>query len=353
MQQPNGSPGAGGLASPVSRLPADARRLTLLVGSPRSGTTWLAKILDTRDDVLYLHEPLRRIRDAAPGSALRRLTEGEPLGPSDRPAILADLAALQVACARPPFFPKRFRAWPTGALRLAWATSGLAGVGPALFRNLYRVHPSAGYDLLVKEVDWHPGLTGVDRLNPDYLVVLVRHPCAVVCSRLTGIRLGVMPEHDRTTWLALNRGRAEAAGFTAQDVVRMSPCEFYALEWLLENLYYRSTGAARVRCRTVVFEELCREPLKVAAELFDFLGWEMGERTRRFIRKSATGSWRESVLSRFSRRKWYFNLRRDSEKVARKWQAILTRAEVGQVMAVARQFPALDLWDRSDGPRPA
>jgi hypothetical protein len=29
----------------------------LIVGAPRSGTTRLAKIFDSRPDVLYLHEP--------------------------------------------------------------------------------------------------------------------------------------------------------------------------------------------------------------------------------------------------------------------------------------------------------
>src|SRR5690348_2541774 len=29
----------------------------LVVGSPRSGTTWLAKIIDSHPDVLYRHEP--------------------------------------------------------------------------------------------------------------------------------------------------------------------------------------------------------------------------------------------------------------------------------------------------------
>ena len=29
----------------------------LILGAPRSGTTWLAKIIDSHPDVLYRHEP--------------------------------------------------------------------------------------------------------------------------------------------------------------------------------------------------------------------------------------------------------------------------------------------------------
>ncbi|TAL04122.1 MAG: hypothetical protein EPO08_02415, partial [Rhodospirillaceae bacterium] len=34
-----------------------ARPLTLILGAPRSGTTWLAKIFDSHPSVLYRHEP--------------------------------------------------------------------------------------------------------------------------------------------------------------------------------------------------------------------------------------------------------------------------------------------------------
>ena len=40
--------------STADRLAATA---ILIVGAPRSGTTWLAKILDSHPDVLYRHEP--------------------------------------------------------------------------------------------------------------------------------------------------------------------------------------------------------------------------------------------------------------------------------------------------------
>src|SRR5580692_5237881 len=38
-----------------SEIPAD--RVILILGSPRSGTTWLAKIFDSHPDILYRHEP--------------------------------------------------------------------------------------------------------------------------------------------------------------------------------------------------------------------------------------------------------------------------------------------------------
>lgn len=50
-------------------------RKLVVLGSPRSGTTWLGKIFDSHPDVLYLHEPdtIRRNWD------IPFLPEGEDL----------------------------------------------------------------------------------------------------------------------------------------------------------------------------------------------------------------------------------------------------------------------------------
>lgn len=47
----------------LSDIPTE--RIVLILGAPRSGTSWLAKMFDSHPDVLYRHEPdtVRRAED--------------------------------------------------------------------------------------------------------------------------------------------------------------------------------------------------------------------------------------------------------------------------------------------------
>ena len=47
----------------LRRFPSD--RVILILGAPRSGTSWLAKIFDSHPDVLYRHEPDTVLRTEA------------------------------------------------------------------------------------------------------------------------------------------------------------------------------------------------------------------------------------------------------------------------------------------------
>jgi hypothetical protein len=317
-------------------------RLILLLGSPRSGTTWLAKILDTYAGVLYLHEPLRKFRDVDPESVLSRVAEGKAISSSEHQAVLAEMTRAKARCVRPPFFPKSYRVAPPWLLHLAWLSSGLPCLGPGLFGKLYNWQNSERHDVLLKEVDWHPGLSDAEGLDPEHLIIIVRHPCAVVCSRLTGMRLGLLPGHNRAARVNLNADRIKAAGFSPADVKRMSDWEFYALDWLLENQGYRAMAARHCNSSTVTFESLCHDPVSTAEKLFLWLGWKFGRSTHHFIRSSTSGSWSTTLLNRTSKRKWYYGIYRDSEAETTKWRHLLRPRQIEDILAVVRSFPLTD-----------
>src|SRR5690348_17293271 len=102
----------------------------LVLGAPRSGTTWLAKIIDSHPDVLYRHEP----DETLPGP--------EILPEQELPALLGRWAADRGprTVTKRPFFPKSFQAGWARGLRtlLAGASSGFSRL-PSPFNAISRL----------------------------------------------------------------------------------------------------------------------------------------------------------------------------------------------------------------------
>src|SRR6185312_9542294 len=108
-----------------------AQTVILVLGSPRSGTTWLAKILDSHPDVIYRHEPDEYL-PPVPGKDSRAQIQA-----------WIDARELRVATKKP-FFQKSWQSPPLAMLRQTLAAT-LTGVsrlpigGPVLAPALARV----------------------------------------------------------------------------------------------------------------------------------------------------------------------------------------------------------------------
>src|SRR5580698_1469066 len=129
----NTSTATAGLPDQPPRGPASAEALTapiLVLGAPRSGTTWLAKIIDSHPDVLYRHEPDETI--AAPS----------PLTPDSLPALLARWATETGArtVTKQPYFRKSWQpGWAIGVRTALAGTVSAASRMPPPFKGLGRL----------------------------------------------------------------------------------------------------------------------------------------------------------------------------------------------------------------------
>jgi hypothetical protein len=89
---------------------------------------------------------------------------------------------------------------------------------------------------------------------------------------------------------------------------------------------------------TVVYEELCRDPLNLTQSLFQFLGWPMGAQTREFV--SLSTGLRHSLLADLRRAtNRYFGVYKDRTKVLESWKTELTDQAIKEIISIASRFP--------------
>jgi hypothetical protein len=319
-----------------------SRRLIFLLGTPRSGTTWLAAILNSYADVVYSHEPLTQLHSPAIDSLIARLkTEGR-LSSADRDLLLNEWCQAHHQCRRPPFFRKRFQLAPAWLQMACWTAVRLTGRGSALFRHLFSpALDDLSYDLLVKEIAWSKHVEAIVHSLQPWLVIIVRHPCGVVASLLQGQRLGLMPADDRANWLSHYESISRELGYPPEAVGRMTPCEFLALQWLCENTAYREIAGRYHRSLSIVYERLCRSPRGVCESIFEFLGWEMNRQTERFLDKS-TRAQNTGWLAWLQGKHPYFGVIKNPLRSAESWKAKLSEEEKSQILKIARQFPEFE-----------
>lgn len=323
----------------------DDARFVLLVGVARSGTTWLAAIANTYNNVIYCHEPFWKLAcvEVEAGLLVRQMRDGV-LQREGRHRLYQELIQAHPEWSRPPFFPKTGRLGPCLFQEVFWLLGRATPLGGRLYRNLYTLGQESSHDLLIKEVSWARYLEKtIDSLSPE-LILVIRHPCAVISSLVKGRQLGLMPKEDRNAWLRVHKDGVRDVGFSASCVLAMDDYEFLALDWLLENLTYQRVLENRRRTFLVVYERLCEDPLRIAYCLFEFLGWPMGPETKRFIDTSTgnRGSISGSLRRVFHR---YFGVYRDTSRVSESWKSELPNLVKERIISIARLHPCYrDYW---------
>jgi hypothetical protein len=156
--------------------------------------------------------------------------------------------------------------------------------------------------------------------------------------------MGIIYGHERSNWLQKSAPACEAMGFSRQDVLDMPPWEFYALDWLLQNLGYRQIALSRPNVLTVVYEELCLNPVVVARQVFAFLGWDVSAQTSRFI-EARTNSRLRTLFMRFWRgKRFYYDLYREPSDASMGWKHSLTGEQQEGILRIASRFTEMGWW---------
>jgi hypothetical protein len=321
----------------------------LLLGMPRSGTTWLGKIFDSHPRVLYRHEPDSWQRIQVPIIVARAERSRYETLLREYVKALPSICADRV-CGKRPLFPKDY-ASPWMVRRYAVASALHKGLTRTGFETAAPRPPTPRgedeYRLVWKSIE-SLGRLGLllDSLPEARSVHIVRHPCGYVASVLRGEAAARFAHNsaaaDLLMYEMLSRTNpARRRGLTMQRFERMTAVERLAWRWVIFNEVAFEDAAAHPRSRAVYYEALCADPEEITRDLFRFTALDWSEQTAAFVKSSTTRS-----------RAGYYSVFKDPLRSAWHWTGELAEADAARVAEVAadslvaRPYFVASSWNR-------
>ncbi len=327
---------ADGSMTPVGAAAADALASVILVlGAPRSGTTWLAKIVDSHPHVLYRHEP-----DEARPSPV-------PLTGAVLPNLLADWIADRSArtVTKRPFFAKSWE-WPWArGLRtvLAVAVSAASRSPPPLDRlgklRLPDMERTPAPRVAIKSVRWAEGASMLAGTMPrSRTIFILRHPCGQVASVMRGNRQRRFDLKTEGTDMPFDEDAARpfAASFGVDDAAfhALPDAAKYAWSWRAFNEPAYAALAAQPNVHVVLYEALCAKPEALARRVFSFAGLDWNRQTADFVARSTLHQGKAG----------YYAVFRDAIAAADSWRRTMSANDQQAVRAVVAASPLVRFW---------
>jgi hypothetical protein len=296
-----------GLVHPLCRTlyrdtDPDISRTLLIAGTARSGTTWLAELLGARLPCRIMFEPFnpRKV------PAYAAFNYFQYMRPENDDPVLEDYC----------------RAVFTGRIRDPWIDRQVSHLWPR-----HRIIKEIRANLLLKWIS--------DRFAEMPILFLIRHPCAVVASRM---QLGWDTDADIEPLLSQPRLASDFL-HDKLDLIQgcRTPEEKHAVIWSISNLVpLRQFEHGSLHL--VFYEELLSRPEAELPRVFRLSGLDYDEATlARLTRPSATTvNFREVAAG--------------GQDLAR-WKRSLTSGQIERVLAIVEKFGLGDLY--GDSPMPA
>jgi hypothetical protein len=305
----------------------------ILLGMPRSGTSWIGKIFDSHPDTLYRHEP----DSAYPLREVPLLPAGTDPGPYretlDRFVdSVFDMRMTKVA-ASVPVFPKHYlsgtrQLMQRGAVKAVKLAAKLVGE--------LQVPDSVDYraiDSLVvvwKSIESTGRIGILARAFPTArLIHIVRHPCGFAASVLRGearkkFSSGTPVFEDWGLFeLTLATEQARRYGLSMELIRSFSPAQRLAWRWVIFNEKAMDDAAGLPNVRQISYESVCVDASGKSRALFDFAGLSWAPETDAFITASTS-----------SENTAFYSIFKDPQRSATKWKAEMSAEDIEGVRNV-------------------
>jgi hypothetical protein len=310
----------------VDRTMPDQSNTILIVGAPRSGTTWLAKIFDSHPDTLYRHEPDEIVQpDGAIGDCI---------------ALWAAQRDARTAGKRP-FFAKSWQSAPQRSLRTVLAYGGAAasrlGFAPFTIPDLGDTNRAR---LVIKSVRLAARTSEFARAFPHGRALLIlRHPCGQVASVMRGTRDGRFDLAEAGTDMPFDEAAAVAyaarAGLDHPAFQALPDAAKYAWSWRACNEPAVAAIAGLSNARLVIYEDLCARPEAGARAMLEFCGLEWLPSVAEFVRRG----------SQAGDDGGYYAVVRNSIAAAQRWRTAMTPSDQAAVRDVVGQSELARYWN--------
>jgi hypothetical protein len=268
--------------------------------------------------------------------AIRELITSDGFSEKDLGRVYEVLLRAHSLVEKPPFFRKR------GQLNFGrgpmWLVSRKIPLMDRLFEWLYT--PGSRPPLIFKEVDLTHIMKALVERAHIRLVYLVRHPCGVIASTLAGQDLDAMPSGRFGVLKSLLENHdPQLAQQYAPRLDILSPTVKNALLWRLDVERALEIARANPAVHVLVYENLCREPVRYSREVFAHLNLDFPPETEAFIDESTSGRSRGRRYERFSIDR-YFSVFQDPQKSMLRWQGQLTDIQKAEIDEVLHSCPA-------------
>lgn len=271
------------------RTRPEPSRAILLAGSGRSGTTWVSDILCRVPGTQRIFEPLRQ--------------SARWLPPDTRPSVRSPYL-------RPdgeyPGWHELLRNVLTGRCRTYWTDPSRTSFFPHRF--------------LIKEIRANLMLGYIEEHFRPRIIHVLRHPCAVVGSRIRlawRVNLADLLQQEELV-------EDELAGMVGDiERARFDPVGSHAIWWAVESRVAARQLAERPHFRAY-YERLVSEPEESFRAMLSWLGLKGGPIDGEKIRRSSRTTWRsgkrvEGQHSADELESWKSQLSRDQQRVVLDW----------------------------------
>ena len=322
-------------------MQSEGENVVFLLGAPRSGTTWLAKIFDSHPQVLYRHEPDTVLRN----ERLPYLCSREDVARyrDEAQRYLTELMSVRTlkAAGSLPQFPKAYygtlgRGLREGIVYSLRAADAISRGNPWARRvsipDLLDRAPGARPIIVFKSVSSRGrARLFAEALPKSRIVFILRHPCGQVASFMRGMSTGKFENKiGLRAVLVIEEGRS--LGLTEERFAALSPIEQCAWHWAVLNQKALNdlSGLGEGRVKVLRYEDACSEPERVARELFAFSGLAWNEQTAAFVRESTTAPDTDE----------FYRVSRNSLAAASKWRTSLSAEDQQRILDIAVRVPA-------------